>query len=52
MTPEPAPPEPATVQEPHGGVRPGPRLAAAGLAMVAGIAAIVIAILLLRGVLM
>jgi hypothetical protein len=30
----------------------GPRLVAAGLAMVAGIAALVIAILLVRGVLM
>ena len=55
MTPEPGasePPRPALSTEPRGGTRPGPRLLAAGLAMVAGIAALVIAILLVRGVLL
>lgn len=55
MTPEderPATAQPARPDEARESVRAGPRLIAAGLAMVAGITALVIAILLVRGVLL
>lgn len=48
----PAPPEPPPPAEPLGDGSAGPRLIAAGLALMAGIAALVIAILLVRGVLL